>query len=112
MRVQTNNGDTIGVTRSFNPRGSGCLEMELSNFTRVRIHLTDEERIELALQVLTGGDSIELSAALARNPSGKNVLRLLVENSDNYVLCPSCGSSTHRHERKTCSGCSNYLEGM
>lgn len=111
MRVQTTNRGTIGVTRTFNP-GVGCVQFELSDLSNVRIHLTDEERISLALQVLSGGDSVELSAALARNPSGRSILRLLVENSENYVLCPSCGASTHREERRTCSGCSRFLEGM
>lgn len=111
MRVQTAGRDTIGVTRLFNP-GKGCVQIDLSDFSNVRIHLTDQERIELALQVLSGGCAVDISEALARDPSGQNLLRLLVETSEKYVRCPACGAVTNRRERKTCSGCSRFLEGM
>ena len=101
---------TVGVTRVSNPpEGRGCLDFVLSTGSVIRIHPTDEERAHLAITALAGGQQDELSAALARDPNGGQMMKLLLQAADKYAPCPAC-KTLNLKTRSICSECTRYLE--
>lgn len=111
MRVEHGRGNTVGVTSVVNrTEARGCVAFKMSDYNDFCIHMTMEERVGLVLTLLSGGDPLELLEEVARNPKARNMLKLLLENSEKFQPCLSCGAINNVRDRKICSSCSRYLE--